>query len=213
MSELRFHSNNSTAMWAPGTTQQSAVVFSYELSQENGSTIQSSRLTGTELHLPGLEEGKTYILDVWENCYGQWESEHSSLCIEGANSSLQPLVRAAGPDQSQGQFETSLVWQVFIMFVNHLWSLNLIQCVIPVELQVDSSSIGLTLVLPWSLPDDFQNDASEPRAKVEKMFKEKVREKVLFTTVITYQTSGVHPTCRRSCTNLDRNERFCVFRN
>lgn len=108
MSELRFHPNNSTALWVPGTTQPSAVVFLYELSLENGSSIQSSRLTGTELHLPGLQEGKTYVLDVWEECDGR-ASLRSSLRIEQANSSLQHLVRAAGPDRGRGQFEVPLV--------------------------------------------------------------------------------------------------------
>lgn len=148
VSELRFQSNNSTALWVPGTTQQSAVVFLYELSLENGSTIQSSRLMDTELHLSGLEEGKTYVLDVWEECDGQWESEHYSLYIERANSSLQLLVRAAGPDQGRGQFEVPLVWQVSFKHqenspkleisysvglnqikLNYLWWLNHVHCV------------------------------------------------------------------------------------
>lgn len=50
--------------------------------------------------------------------------------------------------------------------------------VVTVELQSDLSSSGITVVLPWSLPDDLQDDSSEPRAEVEKIFKDKVGESV-----------------------------------
>lgn len=103
VSELRYRSNDSTALWLPSTTHHPAVAFLYELSLENGTTLQSSRVSGTELHLPGLEEGKTYALDVWEECGAQWESGRSHVCFEGANSSLELLVRAAGPALDQGQ--------------------------------------------------------------------------------------------------------------
>ncbi len=112
VSELRYRSNDSTALWIPSTKGQPAEAFSflYELSLENGTIIQSSRVTDTELHLPGLEGGKTYVLDVWEECEGQWESEHSHVCFEGANS-LELLVRAAGPALDQGQSEAPLIQQ------------------------------------------------------------------------------------------------------
>ncbi|XP_040886111.1 KRR1 small subunit processome component homolog isoform X2 [Toxotes jaculatrix] len=145
VSELWYRSNDSTALWVPGTVQPSAVAFLYELSSENGTTIQSSRVTDTELRLPGLEEGKSYILDVWEECDGQWESERSHLCFERVNSSLGALVRAAGPAQD-------------------------------LDLQLDFSSMGLTMVVPWSLPEDLQDDASEPRTKMGKIFKDKLQE-------------------------------------
>ncbi len=105
VSELRYRSNDSTVVWLPSTTNRSAVDFLYELSFKDGPTLQSSRVTDAELHLPGLEEGKTYILDVWEECDGQWESEHAHVCFEGVNSSLGQLLRAVGSSMDQGQRE------------------------------------------------------------------------------------------------------------
>ncbi|XP_018552655.1 uromodulin-like 1 [Lates calcarifer] len=145
VSELRYRSNDSTAVWTPSARQQPAFAFLYKLSYENGSTIQSSSVTGTELRLMGLEDGKTYILDVWEECEGQWESEHSHLFFEGANSSLGFLIRAAGPAQD-------------------------------LEMQLDLSVMGLMMVVPWSLPEELQSDVSEPRAKMGKIFKDKLQE-------------------------------------
>ena len=122
VSELSFRSNDSTAVWTPGASQQSAVAFLYELSLKNGTPIQSSRVADAELHLPRLDEGKTYILDVWEECDGAWESEHSQLCFQGANSSLGFLLRsmgATGPGQDLGQSEAPsnrtavLVWYCY----------------------------------------------------------------------------------------------------
>lgn len=112
VSELRYRSNDSTALWIPSTAHQPAVAFDflYELSLENGTIIQSSRVTDPELRLPELEEGKTYLLDVWEECDGQWESDHSHVFFEGANF-LELLVRAAGPGLDQGQSEAPLVQQ------------------------------------------------------------------------------------------------------
>ncbi|XP_035466913.1 uncharacterized protein LOC118286514 isoform X2 [Scophthalmus maximus] len=142
VSELRYRSNDSTAQWTPSTSQQSALAFLYELSSENGTAIQSSRVTDTELRLPGLDEGKTYILDVWEECDGEWASEPSQLCFAGANSSLGFIMRAGGPAHD-------------------------------LELQFDFSSMGLTMVVPWSLPEDLQD---EPRTKMGKIFKDKLQE-------------------------------------
>lgn len=45
-----------------------------------------------------------------------------------------------------------------------------------VELDFDISSMTLTMVVPWSLPEDLQDDASETRATIEKIFKYEVRE-------------------------------------
>lgn len=103
VSELRYRSNDSTALWLPSLADHPAVAFLYELSLENGTTLQSSRVTDSELHLPGLEESKSYVLDVWEQCDGQWESTHSRLCFESSNSSLSLLMRAAGPGLDQGE--------------------------------------------------------------------------------------------------------------
>ncbi|CAK6959968.1 uncharacterized protein LOC122975499 isoform X2 [Scomber scombrus] len=145
VSELKYRFNDSTALWTPGTTHQSAVAFFYELSLEHGFPLQSSYVTETELHLPGLEHGKTYILDVWEECDRQWESEHSRLSFLGSNSSLELLVRAAGPGQD-------------------------------LELQLDLSDMGLTMVVPWSLPEELEDDESEPRAKMGRIVKDKLQE-------------------------------------
>ncbi|RVE56363.1 hypothetical protein OJAV_G00220460 [Oryzias javanicus] len=95
VSGLRYRSNDSMVVWTPSSPQQTAVAYIYELSLENGPVIQRSRLSHTQLPLPGLEEGKSYVLDVWEECGGRWESEPSHLCFEGANSSFQINVRAA----------------------------------------------------------------------------------------------------------------------
>lgn len=110
VSGLKYRSNDSTAQWQPSATHHPAVAFLYELSLENGTTLQSSRVTDTELHLPGLEEGKTYVLDVWEQCDGQWESEHSHMCFQGANSSVGLLLRAVGSTLNQGQSDTWWFW-------------------------------------------------------------------------------------------------------
>ncbi|XP_031732724.1 uncharacterized protein LOC116399603 [Anarrhichthys ocellatus] len=145
VSELRYRSNDSTAQWMPHTTHQPAVAFLYELSLENGTTVQSSRVTDPELRLLGLEEGKTYVLDVWEECDGQWESKHSHVGFEGSNTSFELHMRAAGH-------------------------------VLDEVLQFDFSLLGLTMVMPWSLPEDLQDHASEPRAKMEKIYKDKMQE-------------------------------------
>ncbi|XP_035537038.1 uncharacterized protein LOC118342556 [Morone saxatilis] len=145
VSELRYRSNDSTALWKPSTTHHPAMAFLYVLSLENGTTLQKSRVTDTKLHLPGLEEGKTYALDVWEECDGLWESEHSHVCFEAANSSLGFFVRAVGKALDQ-------------------------------ELEFEISSMGLTMIVPWSLPEDLLDDMSEPRATMGKIFKDKLQK-------------------------------------
>lgn len=119
MSELRFRSNDSTALWTPGTTEQSALAFGYELSLDTGTTVQSSRTTDTEVQLLLLEEGKTYILDVWEECDGHWESDHSYLYIEGTNSSEQFLSKTGVPCRDLGQCEIPRVLP-FLIGLKHM---------------------------------------------------------------------------------------------
>lgn len=109
VSELRYRSNDSTALWLSSTLSQEGVSFLYELSLENGPTVQSNRVTNSELHLSGLKEGKTYVLDVWEECEGEWESVRSRLCFEGANSTTGILVRAAESAANPGQCEEQSV--------------------------------------------------------------------------------------------------------
>lgn len=113
MSQLRYRSNDSTVSWSPGTALETGDAYLYELSLENGTVLYVSNITETELHLPGLEEGKTYVLDVWEECDGQWESEHTHLCFT-ANSSTGILIRAAGHDLDPGHLS--------------FFSFNIVQC-------------------------------------------------------------------------------------
>ncbi|XP_029317746.1 uncharacterized protein LOC115028247 isoform X2 [Cottoperca gobio] len=143
VSELTYRSIDSTALWTPHSSHQPALAFIYELSLENGTIIQSSRVNGSELRLPGLEEGTTYVLDVWEECAGHWESEHAHVYFEGTNSSLELLVRAV-PRALDSSEELS-----------------------------DPISMYLTMVVPWSQPEELQEEGSEPRNKMEKIFKDK----------------------------------------
>lgn len=106
VSDLKYRSNDSTAMWV-SSREHPGIAFLYELSLLNGTTLHKSQVNDTELHLPELEDSKSYILDVWEQCEGQWESERSQLCIEGANSSLTMFLRAVGPILDQGQCNCS----------------------------------------------------------------------------------------------------------
>ncbi|KAM3588284.1 uncharacterized protein V6R79_025369 [Siganus canaliculatus] len=144
VSDLQYRSNDSTAVWVPSTTAPSAVAFLYELSSEDGTTLQSSRVNDTELHLPGLEEGKSYILDVWEECDGQWESDHSHVCFEGSVSTMEALIRSIRPASDQ-------------------------------ELDLDFSSMGLLMVVPWSLPEGLDDDLLEPRGAIVKIFEDKLQ--------------------------------------
>ncbi|KAG8005767.1 KRR1 small subunit processome component-like protein, partial [Nibea albiflora] len=144
VSELQYHSNSSTAQWKPSSTHHPAMAFLYELSLQNGTILQTSRVTDTQLPLPGLQEGKSYILHVWEECGGHWESERSHVYFKGADSSLKLLGRAIGHTLEQ-------------------------------ELELQFSSMTLTMVVPWSLPEELQDDASEPRAAMGKIFKDKLQ--------------------------------------
>ncbi|KAM8909111.1 uncharacterized protein AB9W97_006115 isoform 2-T2 [Spinachia spinachia] len=144
VSDLRYRSNDSTALWMP-RTHEPAVTFLYKLSVKNGSTMLSSRMYNPEVRLPGLEEGKTYLLDVWEECGEQWESERSHLYFEGPNSSSGLQIRAAGH-------------------------------VLDEEVQLDFSPLGLTMILPWSMPEDLLDDMSEPTAKMKKIYEDKLHE-------------------------------------
>lgn len=43
-----------------------------------------------------------------------------------------------------------------------------------VELQLNFSRFGVTVVVPWSLPQDLQDNASEPRHTMKEIIREKV---------------------------------------
>lgn len=103
VSDLQYRSNDSTATWVSSLGDHPGIAFLYELSLLNGTTLHKSQVNDTQVHLPGLEDSKSYLLDVWEQCDGQWKSEPSQLCIEGANSSLAMFLRAVGPILDQGQ--------------------------------------------------------------------------------------------------------------
>lgn len=115
MSDLRYRSNDSTALWMSSLPYDPAVIFAYELFEENGTTIQSSSVTDTELHLPELEQSKSYILDVWEQCDGLWKSQHSRLCFQGNNLSLAQFIEAIRLDLDQGQSVFLLAFFVFLV--------------------------------------------------------------------------------------------------
>lgn len=110
VSDLKYRSNDSTAMWVSSLGNHPGMAFLYELSLLNGTTLNKSQVTEPQLHLPGLEDTKSYILDVWEQCDGLWESERSQLCIEGANSSLSMFLRAVGPLLHQRQCNFDYWW-------------------------------------------------------------------------------------------------------
>lgn len=103
VSGLSYHANESTASWTSSLPFHSGVAFLYELSEENGTTIQRSSLMDTALHLPTLEQSKSYVLDVWEQCDGLWESKHSRLCFRGNNLSLSNFIQSFGFGQDQGR--------------------------------------------------------------------------------------------------------------
>lgn len=107
MSDLAYRSNDSTATWVSSLREHPGVAFLYEVSLLNGTSLHKSQVNNTEVHLPVLEDSKSYILDVWEQCDGQWKSEPSQLCIEGANSSLAMFLRAVGSILDQGQCNCS----------------------------------------------------------------------------------------------------------
>lgn len=170
MSELRYRSSDSTVLWTPGLPNQQAVAFIYELSLENGSIIESSRVSNTELPLTALEAGKSYVLDVWEECDGLWESEPSHLCFEGANSSFDIDVRAIDSLHNDGQcMVSSTLPNCRFGKKTTFFSIGPF-----VGLQFDFD-IGLRMVVPWSLPD-LQDDLSESRAKLDQILKAKVRQ-------------------------------------
>ncbi|XP_077357267.1 uncharacterized protein LOC144004152 [Festucalex cinctus] len=95
--ELRYRTNGSVALWIPGTSS-SSLSFLYKLSLENGRALQTDNLTETELQLRGLNAGKTYVLELWELCDGQWESEPTVLCFTVDNSTYGFLVRGVALD-------------------------------------------------------------------------------------------------------------------
>jgi len=64
--DLRYRSNDSLVLWTPGTPQQ--VAFTYRLSLASGEALRSGRLTRPALHLPGLAEGGSYVLELLEEC-------------------------------------------------------------------------------------------------------------------------------------------------
>lgn len=103
VSGLSYHANESTASWTSSLPFNSAVAFLYELSEENGTTIESNSLTDTALHLPTLEQSKSYVLDVWEQCDGLWESKNSRLCFRGNNLSLSNFIQSFGFGLDQGR--------------------------------------------------------------------------------------------------------------
>lgn len=116
VSDLQYRSNDSTATWASSLGDHPGVAFLYELSLLNGTTLHRSQVNDTHVRLPGLEDSRSYLLDVWEQCDGRWKSEPSQLCIEGANSSLAMFLRAVGPILDQGRCRC--IYDLLRMFFN-----------------------------------------------------------------------------------------------
>ncbi|XP_029681702.1 uncharacterized protein [Takifugu rubripes] len=171
VSDLKYRSNDSTAMWV-SSGEHPGIAFLYELSLLNGTTLHKSQVTDTEVHLPGLDDSKSYLLDVWEQCEGQWESERAQLCIEGANSSLMMFLRAVGPILDQ-------------------------------ELQLNFSRFGLTVVVPWSLPQDLQDNASEPRHTMKEIIREKLQSLLQgFKQSVHVEVSSVEPAAHPNKTEI-----------
>ncbi|KAK0134805.1 hypothetical protein N1851_029571 [Merluccius polli] len=96
--DLRYRSNDSMVLWTPGTPQH--VVFTYRLALANGSAVRTGRLTRPSLHLPGLETGQPYVLDLLEECEGARTSDPrtsdprtsdpSVVCFQGAHVPMRP---------------------------------------------------------------------------------------------------------------------------
>lgn len=61
------------------------------------------------------------------------------------------------------------------------------------DLELDISSTGLIVVVPWSLPEDLQDAMLEPRAKIGKIFKDKVDKHSVLTSAVMYCRSCFHP--------------------
>ncbi|XP_014064281.2 uncharacterized protein [Salmo salar] len=103
VSELRYRPEDSTALWIGGTGQ--GVAFQYQLSYDNGSTIQQGRLMEALLRLPGLIEGARYALDVWEECDGEWSADPALVCFDGVdvsvNAHVLPVASTLKPNEDQ----------------------------------------------------------------------------------------------------------------
>ena len=68
------------------------------------------------------------------------------------------------------------------------------------DLELDIAySMGLIVVVPWSLPEDLQDAMSEPRARIGKIFKDKVDKHSVFTSVVMYCRSCFHPKYIQCC--------------
>lgn len=72
-------------------------------------------------------------------------------------------------------------------------------CVAFVELYLDISSTGLSMVVPWSLPEELQDDALEPGVTLRKIFKKEVGVNSLFTSVIMNCMTRFHPNYVQCC--------------
>lgn len=62
---------------------------------------------------------------------------------------------------------------IFYMIFYKLHSCYFTFCA-SVAVQLGISDIALTMVVPWSLPDDLQDNTSEQKTIIERIFKEEV---------------------------------------
>ncbi|CAL8324268.1 unnamed protein product [Lota lota] len=106
--DLRYRANESLVLWTPGTPQSppQRVAFTYRLALANGTLVRSGRLTRPSLRLPGLEDGRPYVLDVLEECEGAWSSHPSVVCFHGTSIPMRPriLAREGGLHELQLDF-------------------------------------------------------------------------------------------------------------
>ncbi|XP_053719512.1 pancreatic secretory granule membrane major glycoprotein GP2-like [Synchiropus splendidus] len=147
VSEIRFSFSDSIASWTPGTPDEPTLGFVYELSLENGPLLQRDHLEEAQLHLPSLEDGHTYVLDVWEECHAQWESERLHLCIT-KNESAQGIVSTA---------DSPSLYREPVM-------------------EMDYSSMSLIMSVPWSLPVEFLDATSDPGAKFMRIIRSNMQK-------------------------------------
>lgn len=70
-----------------------------------------------------------------------------------------------------------------------------------IETLFDISNMGLTMVVPWSVPEDLQDNLSEPRANMGRIVQNKVRENKIL------HIHDIRDHCR---SNVSTGTNFCM---
>ncbi|MEQ2174830.1 hypothetical protein GOODEAATRI_011756 [Goodea atripinnis] len=89
-------SSDSTALWTPSLTHQQVVAYMYELSLGNGSIIESSSVSNTELPLPGLEVD---FDNIGLRMVVPWSLPDDLHDLSGSTDKLDQIIKAKGFDQ------------------------------------------------------------------------------------------------------------------